>query len=59
MLKGVWPYKCPCDVLLVMLIQNMYGLVGLAPFFFLAKCHFFVIFNTKRGDHIDMLIMFP
>ena len=47
--KGVWPYKYAYDVPLVTLILNIYGFVGLAPFFLWKKYHFWLLFNTKRG----------
>ena len=31
--KGVWPYRYAYDVPLVTLLLNIYGFVGLAPFF--------------------------
>ena len=42
--KGVWPYRYANDVPLVTLILNIYGFVGPAPLFFLAKSTVFVVF---------------
>ena len=45
----MWPYKSSHDVLLMTLILNIYGFMGLAPFFFLAKVPFKnFFFNTER-----------
>ena len=32
--ERVWPYRYAYDILLVTLVLNIYGFVGLAPFFF-------------------------
>ena len=56
----MWPYRYAYDVLLVTLILNIYGFVGLAPFFFLAKLPFLAFFKyRKECSHIDMLMTFP
>ena len=60
-LLGVWPYRYAYDIPLVTLILNIYGFVGLVPFFsFLAKVSFLAFFKCRKGcGHIDMLLMFP
>ena len=45
----MWPYRYAYNVPLVTLILNMYGFVGLTPFFFLVKVPFWLFFNTVRG----------
>ena len=49
MQKGVWPYRHAYDIPLVTLILNIYGFVGLAPFFFLEKVPFLSFLNIGRG----------
>ena len=46
----MWPYRYAYEVPLGTLILNIYGFVGLAPFYFLAKVPVFSLFlNTERG----------
>ena len=45
--KELWPYRYAYHVPLVTLILNMYGFLGLAPFFFLAKVPSFFIIQKE------------
>ena len=45
----MWPYRYAYNIPLVTLILNLYGFVGLVPFFFLVKIPFLALFYSEGG----------
>ena len=55
----MWPYRYVYNAPLVKLILNMYGLLGLAPLFFLTEVPFLAFKYSKWCGYIDMFIHSP